>query len=180
MTKKPKSGSAITVRRRPGHPDQGILRFGTLAMRCAIGRSGISALKREGDGATPRAAMEICWGYVRKRRAQPFRSRLLLALIRPEDGWCDAPSDRNYNRPVRLPYSASAEMMLRKDELYDVCIVLDWNLSSRRRQRGSAIFLHIAKPGYPATEGCVAISKRDMQRLLPYLRPGTRLKTVSG
>ncbi len=180
MTKKPKSGSAITVRRRPRYPDQGILRFGNLSMRCAIGRTGIRALKREGDGATPLAAMRICWGYVRKRNGQPFRSRLSLSLIKPEDGWCDAPADRNYNRPVRLPYAASAEMMLRKDELYDVCIVLDWNLSSRRRQRGSAIFLHIAKPGYPATEGCVAISKRDMLRLLPHLRPGTYLRTVIG
>lgn len=149
-------------------------------MRCAIGRSGISALKREGDGATPLAVMGICWGYVRKRDGQTFRSRLPLALISRVDGWCDAPADRNYNRPVRLPYAASAEMMFRDDELYDVCIVLDWNLSSRRRQRGSAIFLHIAKPGYPATEGCVAISKHDMRRLIPYLRPGTKLKTVSG
>ena len=86
---------------------------------------------------------------------------LPLAKIRADDGWCDEPADRNYNRPVRLPYSASAETMLRNDELYDVAIVLDWNIRRRARGLGSAVFLHIAPPGHPPTEGCVAIAPRE-------------------
>ena len=101
---------------------------------------------------------------------------LPLAKIRADDGWCDEPADRNYNRPVRLPYSASAETMLRNDEAYDVAIVLDWNIRRRARGRGSAVFLHIAPPGHPPTEGCVAISPRDMARLPPHLSVKTVLR----
>ncbi len=119
--------------------------------------------------------MRICRAYLRTRQAGRRISRLPLVDIRPDDGWCDDPTDRNYNRPVRLPYRTSAEKMRRDDELYDVCIVLDWNMSDRRRGRGSAIFLHIAKPGYQPTEGCVAISQRDMTRLLRFVSRDTVL-----
>jgi L,D-peptidoglycan transpeptidase YkuD (ErfK/YbiS/YcfS/YnhG family) len=84
-------------------------------------------------------------------------------------GWCDAASDRNYNRPVSLPYPAGAEAMRRADYLYDYCLVLDWNIVPRRRGAGSAIFLHLARPGFAPTEGCVAVTTQVMARLLPFL-----------
>lgn len=178
MGKNSASRSIITVRARPGWPAQGLLRFGAVTIPCALGRSGITARKREGDGATPLAAMRLCSAVVKSRLGTPVRTRLPLRAVRATDGWCDAVFDRNYNRPVRLPYAAGAERMLRPDRLYDVCIVLDWNVSRRVQGRGSAIFLHVAKPGHAPTEGCVALAPRDMARLLPHLTARTVIRVV--
>jgi L,D-peptidoglycan transpeptidase YkuD (ErfK/YbiS/YcfS/YnhG family) len=93
-------------------------------------------------------------------------------------GWCEVPDDRNYNRPVRIPYGASHERMKRDDRLYDACVVLDWNISTRRRGRGSAIFFHLAREGFTPTQGCVAVTARTMARLLPHLSGRTVLKVV--
>lgn len=163
------------VRPRPGHPTQGLLQFGQMTFPCAIGRGGIKALKREGDGATPLATMRLLYGFYRKGRANTAKSPLLFRHSRVSDGWCDAPDDRNYNRPVRLPYGASCETMQRSDQLYDCVIVLDYNISPRRRGRGSAIFFHIARQDFLPTEGCVAVTPQVMARLLPYLNSRTVL-----
>ncbi len=167
----------LTVRARPGEPTQGLLIAGPRSFRCALGRGGISANKREGDGATPLAAMRLLGGYFRRGRFRPGAD-LPLAPISARDGWCDAPADRNYNRPVRLPYRASHEEMLRSDRLYDAVIVLDWNIRPRRRNRGSAIFLHVAKPGFQPTEGCVAVTPAAMAWLLPRVSRRTVLRVI--
>lgn len=164
----------IVVRARPGHPSQGQLIVGRMVFPCALGRGGISAAKREGDGATPLATMRLLGGYVRGGRF-PLRSRLPLETIRADLGWCEVPDDRNYNRAVRMPYAASHETMLRPDGLYDACIVLDWNIRPRRRGRGSAIFFHLARPGFTPTQGCVAVTRSVMARLLPLLSARTVL-----
>ena len=88
------------------------------------------------------------------------------------------PDDPNYNRPVKMPYAASHEHMLREDDLYDACIVLDWNIRPRRRGRGSAIFFHLARPGFTATQGCVAVTHAVMARLLPLLSCDTVLTVI--
>ncbi len=171
----------ITVRARPGNPAQGILRIGPLALPCALGKGGILAAKREGDGATPLGAFRVLSGYFRPRLSGdmlPRRTRLPMRPIGKRLGWCDAPGDRNYNRPVRLPYPASHERMQRADHLYDAVLVLDWNISPRRRERGSAIFLHLARPGFQPTEGCIAVSRRSMARLLPLLSRESRVRIV--
>ncbi len=169
----------LTVRARPGHPTQGFLQAGGLVFPCALGHGGISADKREGDGATPLAAMRILSGYFRGDHFPGGRrTRLGMSPIGPELGWCEVPEDRNYNRPVKIPYGASHERMLRDDPLYDVCLVLDWNISPRRRGRGSAIFFHLARQGFTPTQGCVAVSARTMARLLPLLSDRTVVKVV--
>lgn len=142
---------------------------------CALGRGGVKTVKREGDGATPLGAMRLLHGFFRPGRMPAMSSPLSFRPIRASDGWCDAPADRNYNRPVRLPYPASSETMRRKDRLYDCVIVLDCNIRPRRRGMGSAIFFHIAKEGFLPTEGCVAVSPRVMARLLPHLSKRTVL-----
>lgn len=146
---------------------------------CALGRGGITANKREGDGGTPLGAMRILSGYF---RADHFgtarRTRLEMSPISPELGWCEVPDDRNYNRPVRLPYRTSHERMLREDRLYDACIVLDWNIRPRRRGRGSAIFFHLAREGFTPTQGCVAVTAAVMRRLLPRLSPRSILRVM--
>lgn len=167
--------STLVVRRRPGNASQGQLIVGGQVFACALGRSGIRAPKREGDGATPPGRMRLLHGYYRKGRLLSRRTPLPLQPIEEWSGWCDAPEDRNYNRPVRLPYPGRHERMFRDDGLYDCCIVLDYNIRPRRRGGGSAIFMHIARPDLKPTEGCVAVTMPTMRRLLPLLGSGTVL-----
>ena len=167
----------MTVRPRPGNQSQGQLVVGPLVIPCALGRGGISSRKREGDGATPLATMRVLSGFFRRRRFLPV-SRLSMSPIRADLGWCEVPDDRNYNRSVTIPYAASHESMLRDDRLYDACIVLDWNIRPRRRNCGSAIFFHLARPGFTPTQGCVAITARAMARLLPHIDRHTVLRVV--
>ena len=191
--------STVLVRKAPGNPAEGRLIAGGRVFRCALGRGGISAFKREGDGATPLAGMRITGGWFRADRVGRPRFFAPLRAIGAADGWCDAPADPNYNRPVRLPFAASHERMMRADRLYDVCLVLDWNLDrgkarrkparrpilrpegkitprGRKRFGGSAIFLHIAKSGFPPTEGCIAVSPETMRWLAPRIGPETRVR----
>jgi L,D-peptidoglycan transpeptidase YkuD (ErfK/YbiS/YcfS/YnhG family) len=168
----------VTVSRKPGDPSRGVLRAGGRGLPCALGKGGVSALKREGDGATPIARMAVLDALYRGDTGVPRAGHLKPRRIRSDDGWCDAPRDRNYNRPVRLPYAASHERMIRADHLYDRVVVLDWNISSRRRGAGSAIFLHLAKPGYQPTEGCIAVSRATMDWLLPRLSRRTVVRVL--
>ncbi|MCQ0990078.1 L,D-transpeptidase family protein [Jiella marina] len=148
-------------------------------MRCALGRSGTSCVKREGDGATPVGHMAILEMWYRRGRLPRPKSPLVPRPVQAgRDGWCDAPRHPAYNRHVALPFPASAESLAREDRLYDVIVVLDWNYRTRVRGRGSAIFLHVAKPGYPPTEGCVAVSPADMRRLAPYLSRRSRIAVI--
>lgn len=167
--------STILVRKAPCDPRRGLLSAGGRVILCALGRGGIRALKREGDGATPAASMRITGGYFRADRLPRPPARFPLRAIRSDDGWCDAPDDPNYNRPVRLPFSGSHETMMRDDRLYDICLVLDWNRppKGRSRNRGSAIFLHVARPGFPPTEGCIAVEPEAMRWLLSRIGPET-------
>jgi len=164
----------IIVRAKPGDQRKGLLQAGGVVFACALGRGGISADKREGDGATPLARMRLLSGYIRKGRFA-LSSCLPLKTLSPTLGWCEVPNDRNYNRPVKMPYAASHERMLRDDDLYDACIVLNWNIRPRRRGRGSAIFFHLARPGFTPTAGCVAVTHAVMRRLLPLLSRRTVL-----
>lgn len=165
----------LYVRMAPGKPRRGTLICGALQLRCALGRSGIGSAKREGDGATPlgRWRLRALW-YRRDRVAVPH-TRLSARAIRPDDGWCDAPSDRNYNRPVRLPYPARAEAMWREDHLYDLVVELGYNDRPRSRGRGSAVFMHLARADFAPTEGCIALERSDLTRLLQHCGPRTRL-----
>jgi L,D-peptidoglycan transpeptidase YkuD (ErfK/YbiS/YcfS/YnhG family) len=148
---------------------------GGLAYPCALGRTGRRALKREGDGATPRGIFRLEWVYYRPDRCPRPRTGLAVRAITPNAGWCDAPADRNYNRPVCHPYPASAEEMWRSDGLYDVVAVLDCNRRPRIRARGSAIFLHVARPGLTPTEGCIALRRPHLLRVLATLKRGARI-----
>lgn len=168
----------VIVRRKPGHKTKAIVQAGPLRLQAAIGRSGITSLKREGDGATPRASMDLLGGFFRADKPGMVKTRLPLTSIRSDMLWCDAPEHAAYNQLVKAPFKPSHERMKRDDRLYDVCLVMDWNIISRRRGRGSAIFFHIAKPDYSPTEGCIAISPADMRRLLPYLSRATTVTVL--
>ena len=145
---------------------RGHLAFGPFRLPCAIGRGGLKAIKREGDGGTPIGMLALRELYYRADQVARPGTQLRSRALRRDDGWCDAAGDRNYNRPVRRPYPASHELLWRDDRLYDVIGVLDANIVPRVKGRGSAIFLHIAREGLPPTEGCVALRADDLRRLL--------------
>jgi len=157
---------------------RGSLRLGSLAWACALGRSGRRARKREGDGATPVGCWRIAGVLYRADRVQRPRTGLPVRPIRTDDGWCDDPADRNYNRAVRHPYPASAERLWRLDHVYDLVIVLTHNARPRVRGGGSAVFVHLARPGFPPTEGCIALHPARLLQLLQRLGPGARVRVL--
>lgn len=140
--------------------------------RCAIGRSGVSDTKKEGDGTTPAGRYPYRRVLYRRDRIPAPECALPLSPISPDDGWCDAPPDPAYNRPVMLPYPGSAEHLWRDDFLYDLIVVLGYNDAPVIPGRGSAIFLHLAAPDYRATEGCVALALDDLLAVLADAGPG--------
>lgn len=156
----------IVVRSLSPSATVGTLCHGALWFRCALGRAGIKARKREGDGATPLGTFALLEVLYRRDRIAPPRTALPTRAIAPNDGWCDAVDDRNYNRPVVLPYPASAENLWRDDHLYDIVVVLDHNNAPRRAGLGSCIFMHVARPGYTPTAGCIALARADLMKLL--------------
>jgi L,D-peptidoglycan transpeptidase YkuD (ErfK/YbiS/YcfS/YnhG family) len=144
-------------------------------VRCALGPNGIRADKREGDGVTPAGVYPMRRVLWRADRLARPETALPLAAIATQDGWCDAPGDPNYNRPVTLPYPASAERLWREDAVYDVIVVLGHNDDPPVPGRGSAIFLHVARPDYAPTQGCVALALPDLLMLLRACGPGAAL-----
>jgi L,D-peptidoglycan transpeptidase YkuD (ErfK/YbiS/YcfS/YnhG family) len=167
--KKRRPARQLVVRTLSPRSRTGLLELGGVRHKCALGRGGRKTLKCEGDGASPAAILALRCIYYRPDRVLRPRTALPVLALRRDDGWCDAPGDRNYNRPVRLPYAASAETMWRKDGLYDVVGVLAYNERPRVQGRGSAIFLHVARDGYLPTEGCIALRLPDLLRLLARL-----------
>ncbi|TLG78079.1 L,D-transpeptidase family protein [Methylocystis sp. B8] len=153
------------ARRIGGRPHEGRLIAGSLVLPCALGRTGVTRDKREGDGATPAGRWPLLYFYLR----EPIPLRLPWRRTRRGDLWCDDPRSFLYNKPLRAPSRLGHEEMWRKDALYNAVGVMDYNLRSRARGRGSAIFFHIAAEELSPTAGCVALRARDMARLLPRL-----------
>lgn len=134
--------------------------------RAALGRGGARADKREGDGATPLGPLPLRRVLYRADRGARPPAAVPVEPIAPDDGWCDDPAHPDYNRPVRLPHPARHEALWRGDGLYDLVGVLGWNDAPPVRGRGSAIFLHVARPDGAPTEGCIALPDRDLRTLL--------------
>jgi L,D-peptidoglycan transpeptidase YkuD (ErfK/YbiS/YcfS/YnhG family) len=143
--------------------------------RAALGRSGITTQKHEGDGATPAGLLRLVRVLYRADRVKPPACPVPLEPIGPQDGWCDDAADAAYNKPVRLPCPASHEALWREDHVYDVIGVLDWNLDPIVTGRGSAIFFHVAPPDYAPTAGCVALSLPDVLAALKAGLSGIRV-----
>ncbi len=149
------------------------LRLGRRLLPCAVGRGGITADKREGDGATPLGRHRIVGLLYRPDRLA--RPASWARPILPGDLWCDASGHDAYNQAVRAPFAASHEAMRRPDPLYDIVLVTDWNWPDAEAGKGSAIFLHQwRRPGFP-TAGCIAMARRDLIWLAATLRPGADL-----
>ena len=146
--------------------------------QCAIGKGGFIAAedKQEGDLKTPLGEFPLREVFYRADKISPendkFRTKLPIREITENMGWCDEPEDENYNRLVELPYEASHEQLFREDDIYDIIVVLGYNDSPPIAGKGSAIFMHIAKPDYEGTEGCIALAKDDLLELLAKVEEG--------
>jgi L,D-peptidoglycan transpeptidase YkuD (ErfK/YbiS/YcfS/YnhG family) len=167
--------SAVTIRPAAGNPRRGWLTAGHLVIPVALGRGGILANKREGDGGTP-------WGTFRPRQLwwradRHMRPRTYLPArpVRPQDAWCEDPSSRHYNRPLRLTPEQGGDRLTRVDHLYDFIVEIDHNTRPRITGRGSAVFLHLARDNFGPTAGCVSMTEAAMLQLLRRLSPQTRI-----
>jgi L,D-peptidoglycan transpeptidase YkuD (ErfK/YbiS/YcfS/YnhG family) len=144
----------------------GILILGQETFRAALGRGGIRADKREGDGATPSGLLPLREVLYRPDRRNGIMSKSLVKPLAGSDGWCDDPGHPAYNRLVQLPNDASAEALWRDDAVYDIIGVLGWNDDPVQPGRGSAIFLHVAHHDYRPTAGCIALAPNDLLHVL--------------
>jgi L,D-peptidoglycan transpeptidase YkuD (ErfK/YbiS/YcfS/YnhG family) len=166
---------AIRIRAASSDPRRGWLTAGGLTVPVALGRGGIKANKREGDGGTPKGTFrprKLWWRADRHPRPRTFLS---VRAIGPEDAWCEDPSSRHYNMPVRLDRSGVGDRLRRGDQLYDFVVEIDHNSAPRIKGRGSAVFLHLARENFAPTAGCVSMTKSAMLRLLQRLGPRTKI-----
>jgi L,D-peptidoglycan transpeptidase YkuD (ErfK/YbiS/YcfS/YnhG family) len=165
----------IRVCPRPGRRSQGWLFAGLLTVPVALGHTGIRANKREGDGGTPRGRyypLRLWWRADRWPRPP---TRLPTRRIGLLDAWCENPADRRYNRPFQRSTNEPGDRLRRADELYDFIVEIDHNRRPRIASRGSAVFIHVARPGFAPTAGCIALRRRDLQILLARLTLKTRI-----
>jgi L,D-peptidoglycan transpeptidase YkuD (ErfK/YbiS/YcfS/YnhG family) len=167
--------SAIRIHPSAGDARRGWLMADGRAIPVALGRGGIRANKREGDGGTPKGTFRprrVWWRADRHPRPRTF---LPVRAIRPEDAWCEDPKDRHYNRPVRLDCDRGGDRLKRDDHLYDFIVEIDHNSTPCVAGRGSAVFLHLARENFGPTAGCVSMTKSAMLHLLRRLGPHTRI-----
>jgi L,D-peptidoglycan transpeptidase YkuD (ErfK/YbiS/YcfS/YnhG family) len=171
--------ASIRVVPRPGQRSRGWLFAGPLTMPAALGRSGVRANKREGDGGTPRGSYHPVRLWWRADRLAMPATLLPGRRIDPADAWCEEPTDRRYNRPFRRSANEPGDRLYRPDSLYDLIVEIDHNRRPRVAGRGSAVFIHIARPGFAPTAGCIALRLHDLRLLLTRIGTKTRISIHS-
>jgi L,D-peptidoglycan transpeptidase YkuD (ErfK/YbiS/YcfS/YnhG family) len=174
-----KRSLAISVRRAPGNASQARVTLSHGVRPAALGSTGTRALKCEGDGGTPLGRFAVRQVLYRADRVARPRTTLPIRAIGAHDGWCEDPADRNYNRLVKLSAESNADRLKRDDHLYDLVLVLGYNDHPRVRGKGSAIFVHLARPDYAPTAGCIALSQHDLLMLLSRLRRNAKIVVTS-
>jgi L,D-peptidoglycan transpeptidase YkuD (ErfK/YbiS/YcfS/YnhG family) len=154
----------------------GYLKYRDLKFKCALGKSGIGNKKIEGDNITPKGVFNIIKIYYRKDRVKKLSSKFKLIEITKNMGWCDDPKSRKYNKLIKLPNKYSHEILYRKDNIYDLILVLNYNIKPTIKNKGSAIFIHVAKKNYKKTAGCVALKKANLIKLINTLSKNVSIK----
>ena len=168
--------SLVRVRSRPGRRSQGWLVAGGKTLPVALGRSGIRALKREGDGGTPVGSFHPVRLWWRADRLPRPQTPLPVRRIGPDDAWCEDPTDRRYNRAFKRSANEPGDRLCREDGLYDLILEIDHNTRPRAAGLGSAVFVHVAREAFGPTAGCVALRRDALLKLLSRIGPKTRIK----
>ena len=152
------------------------LLFNDYRIKCALGKRGIGNKKKEGDFITPRGIFKIKFILYRKDRIKNLNTILKKIKIKKKMGWCDDVSSDEYNKLITLPSKYKYEKLFRKDNVYDIVLVLNYNMKPIRKFKGSAIFIHIAKQKFTKTEGCIAIKKIELKKIVKRINHNTRIK----
>jgi L,D-peptidoglycan transpeptidase YkuD (ErfK/YbiS/YcfS/YnhG family) len=152
------------------------LKYKNLKFRCSLGKAGIRKKKKEGDNITPRGIFKISSIYYRQDRIKKISTQLKKIKITKNIGWCDDPTSNFYNREIKLPNKFSHEKFYRKDNLYDIIGILNYNTNPIIKNKGSAIFIHIANNNYEPTAGCVGIKKSNLIKLLSIIKKNNKIK----
>ena len=154
----------------------GYLQYKNLKFRCALGKAGIKRKRKEGDNITPKGTFKIPKIYYRPDKIKNIKTSLRKIKIKKNMGWCDDPKSKNYNKQIKLPSKFSHEKLYRKESVYDLFLVLDYNTNPVKKNKGSAIFLHITKGSYKKTKGCIALKRGDLIQLVSKIRKNTKIK----
>ena len=159
--------------------NQKYLTFKNYKVKCAIGKKGIGSKKKEGDLITPRGKYKVKFILYRKDRIKKIHSEMRIIKIEKNMGWCDDPRSRNYNKLIKLPSNYKHEKLFKKENIYDIILVLNYNMRPIKKNKGSAIFIHVSKKNFKKTEGCVAIQKRDLLKIVKELKKNTKVMIES-
>ena len=154
----------------------GYLQYKNLKFRCALGKAGVKKKEKEGDNITPKGTFKITKMYYRPDKIKNIISLVKKIKIKNNMGWCDDPSSNLYNRQIKLPNKFSHEKLYRKDNLYDLILVLNYNINPIIKYKGSAIFIHVAKNSYKKTKGCIALKKKHLIELVSKIKKNTKIK----
>ena len=144
--------------------------------KCTLGKRGIAYKRKEGDLITPKGEFKIKFILYRKDRLKKITSKIKLIVIKKNMGWCDDSNSNYYNKLVKLPYKYGYEKLYKKENIYDIILVLDYNMNPVVKNKGSAIFIHIAKRNYKKTEGCIAIKKKSLLKIIKDIKKNAKVK----
>ena len=161
----------MIIVRKSGH-----LIYKNLKYRCAIGKAGIKKKQKEGDNITPKGTFKITRVYYRSDKVKNISTSIKKIKINKNMGWCNDSKSPFYNREIKLPSKFSIEKLYRKDNLYDLLAVLNYNTNPVEKNKGSAIFIHIAKKRFKPTAGCIALQKKDLMNLMRVIKKNSKIK----
>jgi len=156
----------------------GYLIYKNSKFRCSLGINGIKNKKKEGDGITPKGIFRLKKIYYRKDKVKNIVTKVKKIKITKDMGWCDDPKSKFYNKLIRLPSKFGHEKLYRKDDIYNLIIVLDYNMNPVSKNKGSAIFIHLAKKNYKPTQGCVGLKQNDLIKLIKMIKKNQKIKII--
>ena len=152
------------------------LKYKNLKFRCALGKAGIQKKIKEGDNITPKGTFKILRIYYRQDRIKKIKCPIKQIKITKQIGWCDDSKSKYYNKQIKLPSKLSHEILYRKDNIYDIVCVINYNINPTLKEKGSAIFLHIAKNSYEKTKGCIALKKEHLIKIISKIEKNTKIR----
>jgi L,D-peptidoglycan transpeptidase YkuD (ErfK/YbiS/YcfS/YnhG family) len=156
--------------------NSGYLKYKNLKFRCALGIAGIKKKNKEGDNITPRGIFKVNKVYYRSDKIKSIKTSIKKFKIKKNMGWCDDPESNFYNKEIKLPSKFKHEKLYRSDNLYDLILVLNYNTRPIKKNKGSAIFIHVAEGSYKKTKGCIALKKKDLVKLIPLIKKSTKIE----
>jgi len=155
-----------------------VLKYKNFLYKCAIGKNGITNNKIEGDKCTPSGIYSIDQIYYRKDKLTLPTIDFQTTPINKNFGWCDDTTSSHYNKFIEFPFSDRAEILFREDEIYNIICVISYNTNPIIKNKGSAIFVHVANTDYSGTAGCLALKQSDLIELLQNINIDTKIHIV--